>query len=59
MSVSMSDALQTVRVAVEALEVAEGNINPERGFCLEAEEEIIAALAQCRDFLARAGSAKS
>lgn len=45
------EALEVIRVALAALESAQGNINPERGFADEVEDEITAAIAVCRQAL--------
>lgn len=52
----MNNALQyTLKVALEALEGAEGNINPERGYAKELEDEIAAAIKLVKSALNNKG----
>lgn len=49
----MTDIIrEALKVALDALEGAQGNINPERGFADEVETEIAAAVEQARAALA-------
>lgn len=48
----IQDLIDTIKVALEALEGAQGNINPERGFADEVEAEVSAAIDKCRAAIA-------